>query len=105
MTCHYFKKETEQFEIQHMNKLRHEVTHANITSRRGSRINTDRFPKWAPKAQASSGVQEWAPPGKNLDFYSLKSPFLGFQVIQRGYWRDGNLKSLFIIKNILIMKI
>lgn len=32
--------------------------------RRGFRINTDRFPKRAPKAQASSGVREHAPPGK-----------------------------------------
>ena len=38
--------------------------------RRGSSINTDRFPKRAPKVQASSGVQERAPPGKNLNFYS-----------------------------------
>ena len=29
-----FKKETEQFEIQHMNKLRHEVTHANISRKK-----------------------------------------------------------------------
>ena len=76
-----------------------------VVLRRGSRINTDRFPKRAPKAQASSGVQERAPPGKNLDFYSLKSPFVGFQVIQTKYWPDGNLESLFIFKNILIMKI
>ena len=74
-------------------------------ARRGSKINTDRFPKRAPKAQASSGVRERAPPGKNLDVYSLKSPFLGFQVIQTKYWPDGKLESLFIIKNILIMKI
>ena len=68
--------------------------------RRGSRINTDRFPKRAPKAQASSGVREKAPPGKKLDFYYLKSPFLGFQVIQTECWPDGNLESVFIIKNI-----
>ena len=69
-------------------------------NRRGSRINTDRFPKRAPKAQASSGVREKAPPGKKLDFYYLKSPFLGFQVIQTECWPDGNLESVFIIKNI-----
>ena len=68
--------------------------------RRGSRRNTDRFPKRAPKAQASSGVREKAPPGKKLDFYYLKSPFLGFQVIQTECWPDGNLESVFIIKNI-----
>ena len=35
-------------------------------SRHGSRINTDRFPKRPPKAQASSGVQGWAPLGNFL---------------------------------------
>ena len=37
-------------------------------------------------------------------FYSLKSPFLGFRVIQTGYWPDFILQSVFIIKNIFIMK-
>ena len=54
--------------------------------RRGSRINTDRFPERAPKAQASRGVRAHGPPGNVLDFNSLKSPFLGFGVIQTGYW-------------------
>ena len=72
--------------------------------RRGSRINTDRFPKRAPKAQASSGVRGLAPPRNYLDFYSLKSPFLGFRVIQMGYWPDFNLESVFIFKNIFNMK-
>ena len=53
-------------------------------ARRGSRINTDRFPKRAPKARAFSGVRGLAPPRNYLDFYSLKSPFLGFRVIQMG---------------------
>ena len=51
--------------------------------RRGSRINTDRFPKQAPKVPGGSGV---ALPGNCLDFNSLKSPFLSFRVIQTGYW-------------------
>ena len=72
----------------------------SILYRCGSRINTDRFPKRAPKARASSGVREKAPPGKKLDFYYLKSPFLGFLVIQTECWPDGNLESVFIIKNI-----
>ena len=72
--------------------------------RRGSRINTDRFPKRAPKAQAFSGVRGLAPPRNYLDFYSLKSPFLGFRVIQMGYWPDFNLESVFIFKNIFNMK-
>ena len=33
------------------------------STRRGSRINTDRFPKRAPKEQASSGVRRHAPLG------------------------------------------
>ena len=72
--------------------------------RRGSRINTDRFPKRAPKAQASRGVRRRPPPGNFLDFHSLKSPFLGFIVIQKGYWPDSNLESVFIIKNIFVTK-
>ena len=71
--------------------------------RHESRINTG-FPKRAPKAQASSGVRGRAPPRNCLDFYSLRSPFLGFRVIQTGYWPDFNLESVFIMKNIFIMK-
>ena len=73
-------------------------------ARRRSRINTDRFPKRAAKAQASRGVQRRAPPGNFLDFHSLKSPFLDLIVIQTGYWPDSNLGSVFIIKIIFIMK-
>jgi len=47
-------------------------------TRRGSRINTDRFPKQAPKAQDFKGVRGHASPGAFLDFNPLKSPFLGF---------------------------
>ena len=51
-------------------------------SRRGSRINTDRFPKRTPEAQASggSGGRLQVPPGNVLDFDTLKSkvPFPGF---------------------------
>ena len=43
------------------------------------------FPKRAPKAQASSGVRERAPSGNFLDFFSFKSPFQGFRVIQKGF--------------------
>ena len=46
--------------------------------RRGLRINTDRFPKRAPKAQASRGVREQAPTGKKIGFLLLKVPFPGF---------------------------
>ena len=46
--------------------------------RRGSRIHTDRFPIREPKEQASQG--------NFLDLNSLNSPFLGFWVIQTGYW-------------------
>ena len=48
------------------------------SGRRGSRINTDRFPKRALKAQTFSEVQGLAPPKNYLDFYSSKSPFLAF---------------------------
>ena len=39
-----------------------------------------------------------------MDFHSLKSPFLDSIVIQTGYWPDSNLESVFIIKNIFVMK-
>ena len=29
------------------------------------------------------------------DFYSMRSPFVGFSVIQSGYWPDFNLESFF----------
>ena len=45
-----------------------------------------------------------APQGYFFYFYSLKSPFLRFRVIQTGYWPDFILQSVFITKNIFIMK-
>ena len=42
-------------------------------------------------------MRGWAPPGNFLEFYS-------FTVIQTGYWPDFNLESVFITKNIFIMK-
>ena len=52
--------------------------------RRGSRINTDRFPKREPKAQAS-----WRGEGRGGPGYAAlpKVLFPGFQcVIHTGYW-------------------
>ena len=37
-----------------------------------------------------------------LGFLLLKSPFLGFQVIQTGYWPDFNIECVLIIKNVLL---
>ena len=51
-----------------------------------------------------TGVRGLAPPGNYLDFYSLKSPSLGFRVIQMGYWPDFNLESVFDFKDIFNMK-
>ena len=84
--------------------VRNSVLNISHITRRGSRINTDRFPKWARKAPAFSGVRGVAPLRNYLDFYSLKSPFLDFQVIQMGYWPDFNLQSVFILINIFNMK-
>ena len=70
--------------------------------RRGSRINTERFPKRAPKAQASRGSRECFPLGSFLDFISPKSPFLVFWVIQTGYWPDFKLESFNLIKILYI---
>ena len=60
--------------------------------RRASRINTDRFPKGGPKAQASGGgiVGAGSP---------FNSPFLGFRVIQTGHWPDFNLKIYLLWKS------
>ena len=63
--------------------------------RRGSRINTDRFPKRAPKAQASTGVQGMLPLRKFFRFYFTK-------VIQTGYWPDFKLESFNLIKILYI---
>ena len=46
--------------------------------RRGSRINTDQLPKGAPKVQTSGGSGGMLP----QDIF-----FLGFRVIQTGYFR------------------
>ena len=67
----------------------------NYGGRRGSRINTDRF----PKRDLAGGPGAYTP--WNLDFYSLKSPFLCFWLIQSGYWPDFNMESLFM-KNLLL---
>ena len=59
-------------------KLPYNETRTKTRSRRGSRINTDRFPKRAPKAQAfagSGGMSQWE---IFFDFNFPKSPFLGF---------------------------
>ena len=59
-------------------KLPYNETRTKTRSRRGSRINTDRFPKRAPKAQAfggSGGMSQWK---IFFDFNFPKSPFLGF---------------------------
>ena len=55
-------------------------------SQRGSWINTDRFPKRAPKGHASRRFRENALLGNAFDFNSLKSPFMVFWVVQTGYW-------------------
>ena len=40
-----------------------------------------------------------------LDFYTLRSPFLGFSVIQSGYWPDFNSESFFLEKFIHLWKL
>lgn len=68
----------------------------------GSRMNTEQFLKWALKAQASREV--WSRANRMLDFNSPKS-FLGFWVIQKGYWPDFNLESFIFIKIYYLLKI
>ena len=58
--------------------------HVFVCSRRGSRINGDRFPKQrTPKAQASRGVRGHAPPGNALDFNHL-SPL---SCVSESFWK------------------
>ena len=59
-------------------KLPYNETRTKTRSRRGSRINTDRFPKRAPKAQAFGGSGGMSQRDIFFDFNFPKSPFLGF---------------------------
>ena len=74
------------------------------SSERGSRMNTNGIPKWAPTAQAYKGVWGHASPVHFSDFNSLKFPFLGFWVIQIGCLQEFN-RIFFHLKYIyLFMK-
>ena len=59
-------------------KLPYNETRTKTRSRRGSRINTDRFPKRAPKAQAFGGFGGTSQWKIFFDFNFPQSPFLGF---------------------------
>ena len=59
-------------------KLPYNETKTKTRSRRGSRINTDRFPKRAPKAEAFGGFGGTSQWEIFFDFNFPKSPFLGF---------------------------
>ena len=63
----------------------------------GSRLNSDPYSQPAARAQVSR---------ESGGINSLKSPFLGFWVLETGYWPDYNLESFFfhIIKNIFYLK-
>ena len=67
----------------------------------GSRINTDRFPKRAPEAQASSGARGRAPLGNFFGIFTPQSPFFW---VPKSFRQDiGQIstwkKSFFINKN------
>ena len=49
-----------------------------------------------------AGSEGQAPPGNVLDFNSLTSPFLGFQVNQAGYWPGFNLESVFFVLKVYL---
>ena len=79
----------------------------SVSSRRRSRINTDQFPKRAPKAQASRRFWGNALLGNVFDFNFLKYPFLGFWAVQTGccpvpFSSDEafQLGKIFSIKNV-----
>ena len=73
--------------------------YASITGADLGEILTD-FLNERQRHKLLAGSGRRLPQEKKLDFYYLKSPFLGFQVIQTECWPDGNLESVFIIKNI-----
>ena len=81
-------------------------------SRRGSRINTDRFPQTNVKGANFWGVRGQAAPGNFLDFDTLKSkvPFPGFlsdRILASSIhlrWSFATWKVFLFIKNISIMK-
>ena len=79
-------------------------------SRHGCRINNDRFPKLSAEGksfQPVRGVWGNTPAGDFLDFTvnSLKSSFLGFRVIQTGYWLYFNLEIFLLLKVYLLWKL
>ena len=58
-----------------------------------------------PKALASRGVWEQAPPENVLDFNSLKSTFPGFsESFRQDIGQISTWKVFFIIKNIFVIK-
>ena len=97
-----------------------ELFYPTILPRCRTRINTDRFPKWASKAKASSGgggrVQGHTTLGNFSDFNSPKSPFPGFLShsdriidvdIGQFHWpwmEPCNLESFLFIKNIDLLR-
>ena len=68
--------------------------------RQESRMNTNHFlnERWRRKLLVGSRAN------RMLDFNSPKSPFLGFWVIQAGYWPDFNFESFIFIKIYLFIK-
>ena len=59
-----------------------------------------------PKAQASRGVWEQAPPENVLDFNSLKSTFAGFsESFRQDIGQISTRKVFFIIKNVFQVEI
>ena len=79
-------------------------------SRHGCRINNDWFPKLSAEGksfQPVRGVWGNTPAGDFLDFTvnSLKSSFLGFRVIQTGYWLYFNSQIFLLLKLYLLWKL
>ena len=76
-----------------------------VPYRRGSGINTDRFPKRGPKAQAlSKGVWGAGSPRNVLVFNSLSPLSWVFESLRQHIAQVSTWKVFFIIKNIFIMK-
>ena len=63
-----------------------------------SGINTDRFPKRAPKVQASRRIGGRAPPGNFFGFLLLKSPFLGSESFEQDIDQISPWKVFLLLK-------
>ena len=72
--------------------------------RRGSRINTDRFPKRGAEESSLCGSPD-APPGIFLGFNSLKFPFPGFCLMPGNWKKKTFVQTIFQISTWKVLQL